>query len=366
MDKLFAVLNSFDIVGQPTHCQRYGCGHINDTYLAVTDTGHKYILQRINHSIFKDIDGLMGNIVGVTRYIIAKLEQQGKPTCQALRVIPTKCGKDYSFIDDNYYRVYNFIEDAISIEIPSNPHLMYLSGKGYGNFQNLLDGYPANSLTEAIPNFHNTQDRMQKFKAAIQADICGRVADVQQEINFYLARENYCGRITDLIKSGDVPLRVTHNDTKLNNVLIDLQKDIAATVIDLDTVMPGSIVYDFGDGIRSGTNTGAEDEKDLSKVGFSIEMFEGFAEGFLEEVGGVLTAAEVDNLAFGGILMTYECGMRFLTDYLDGDKYFRVHREGHNLDRTRTQIKMVTDMEQNIDDMNKIVRDYAIKNKNSR
>lgn len=366
MDNLFTVLNSFDITGEPTLCQRYGCGHINDTYLAVTDTGHKYILQRINHNIFEDVDGLMRNIVGVTRYIMAKLKQQGKPTDQALYVITTKDGKDYNFIEDNYYRVYNFIEDAISIEIPSNPHLMYLSGKGYGNFQNLLDGYPASSLTEAIPNFHNTQDRMQKFKAAIQADTCGRADSVRHEIDFYLAREDYCARITNLIKSGDIPLRVTHNDTKLNNVLIDLANDTAATVIDLDTVMPGSIAYDFGDGIRSGTNTGAEDEKDLSKVGFSIQMFEGFAEGFLEEVGGVLTAAEVDNLAFGGILMTYECGMRFLTDYLDGDKYFRVHREGHNLDRTRTQIKMVTDMEQNIDDMNKIVREYAVKNKNSR
>ncbi|HOB64063.1 MAG TPA: phosphotransferase, partial [Clostridia bacterium] len=241
-----------------------------------------------------------------------------------------------------------------------------LCGKGYGNFQKLLDGYPADSLSESIPRFHDTNDRFKKFVAALKADPMGRVKEVSAEIDFFLSRKGYCKKITSLIASGDMPLRVTHNDTKLNNVLIDLGRDEFAAVIDLDTVMPGSIVYDFGDGIRSGANTGAEDERDLSLVNFNMEMYKAYTRGFMEEVAPVLAPSEIENMAFGALLMTFECGMRFLTDHIEGDKYFRIHREGHNLDRARTQIKMVTEMENKINDMNEIVRYYAVENQNSR
>lgn len=365
MELLKNVLCLFDIRGEIQSCQRYGKGHINDTYLLVTSSG-KYILQRINKNVFRDVPALMRNIVGTTSYIIAKLEAQGAPVDRALRVILTKNGDSFAYADGEYYRMYNFIGDSESIDIPSEPHLMYLSGKGYGNFQKLLDGYPAEQLSESIPHFHDTEDRLNKFCEAISEDVRGRAKEVEKEIDFYLSRGAYASRITSLIASGDIPLRVTHNDTKLNNVLIDLDNDIAAAVIDLDTVMPGSIVYDFGDGIRSGANTGAEDERELAKVGFSVAMYEAFAQGFLEEVANVLTESEIDNLAFGAQLMTYECGMRFLTDYLAGDVYFKISRKEHNLDRARTQIKMVEEMEQNINEMNRIVRKYAAKNKNSR
>jgi hypothetical protein len=362
-EKLAKVLKGFRIEGSPVSCDRYGRGHINDTYLARTDSGAGYILQRINHRIFKDVPALMRNIAGVTAYINAKLTDSGK---EALKLIPTADGQNYLHTDDGeYYRLYNFI-NAVSIDIPSSPRLMYLCGKGYGNFQKLLDGYPADSLSESIPRFHDTNDRFKKFVAALKADPMGRVKEVSAEIDFFLSRKGYCKKITSLIASGDMPLRVTHNDTKLNNVLIDLGRDEFAAVIDLDTVMPGSIVYDFGDGIRSGANTGAEDERDLSLVNFNMEMYKAYTRGFMEEVAPVLAPSEIENMAFGALLMTFECGMRFLTDHIEGDKYFRIHREGHNLDRARTQIKMVTEMENKINDMNEIVRYYAVENQNSR
>jgi hypothetical protein len=362
-EKLAKVLKGFRIEGSPVSCDRYGRGHINDTYLARTDSGAGYILQRINHRIFKDVPALMRNIAGVTAYINAKLTDSGK---EALKLIPTADGQNYLHTDDGeYYRLYNFI-NAVSIDIPSSPRLMYLCGKGYGNFQKLLDGYPADSLSESIPRFHDTNDRFKKFVAALKADPMGRVKEVSAEIDFFLSRKGYCKKITSLIASGDMPLRVTHNDTKLNNVLIDLGRDEFAAVIDLDTVMPGSIVYDFGDGIRSGANTGAEDERDLSLVNFNMEMYKAYTRGFMEEVAPVLAPSEIENMAFGALLMTFECGMRFLTDHIEGDKYFRIHREGHNLDRARTQIKMVTEMENKINYMNEIVRYYAVENQNSR
>jgi len=366
MDSLLGIINSFAVDGSSASCEKYGKGHINDTYLAVTDTGARYILQRINHRIFKNVPALMNNITGVTLFILKKLEAAGRPSDRALRVIPTRNGKNYLLTDGSYYRLYNFIADAVSIEIPSEPHLMFLSGKGYGNFQKLLDGYPAEALSESIPHFHDTEDRLCKFRQALDADIMGRASAVQEETEFFLTRASYASRVLARIRLGEMPLRVTHNDTKLNNVLIDIPKDIAAAVIDLDTVMPGSIVYDFGDCIRSGANTGAEDERDLSKVGFSLEMFSAFAEGFLGEVGAVLTESEIQEMAFGAVLMTYECGMRFLTDYLDGDQYFKTSRDGHNLDRTRTQIKMVRELEARLAELNAIVRNYAAKNKNHR
>lgn len=359
MDKLIKTVMNFDIVGQAVSITRYGCGHINDTYLVVTENGPRYIMQRINHNVFKDVPALMENIVGVTEHIAKRLVAEGGDLGHALRVIKTKDGKDY-YRDEQglYFRVYNFIEGALSIERRATPEEFRLSAVGFGRFQKLLDGYDAEKLHETIKDFHNTKIRFENFLKAIETDSLGRKESCIKEIEFFLERKDYCSKIVDLLEEGKIPLRVTHNDTKLNNVLINLKEMKAVTVIDLDTVMPGSIVYDFGDSIRSGANIGPEDEKDLNKVDFSLELFDAYASGFVKEVRERLTSTESKNLAFGAILMTYECGMRFLADHLNGDTYFKIHRENHNLDRARTQIKMVSEMEKHLDEMKTIVRKY--------
>jgi Ser/Thr protein kinase RdoA (MazF antagonist) len=358
MEKLIGVVLNFQIKGEPVAVSRYGCGHINDTYLVENKGGPRYILQRINHNVFKDVKGLMENIVRVTKHILERIKKDGGDVEHALRVIKTREGKDF-FQDEegNYYRLYNFIEGAVSIERRATPEEFRLSAEGFGRFQKMLDGFDADKLHETIKDFHNTRVRYENFLKAIEENKAGRRESVGDEIRFFMERKEYCGKIVDMLSNGQMPLRVTHNDTKLNNVLINIEEMKASTVIDLDTVMPGSIVYDFGDSIRSGANTGAEDEKDLDKVRFSLELFESYVKGFLKEVGERLTESEKENLAFGAIIMTYECGMRFLTDHLNGDVYFRIHRENHNLDRARTQMKMVTEMEGQFERMKEIVKD---------
>ncbi len=335
--------------------ERYGCGHINDTYRITDERGKYYILQKINNNVFRNVEALMRNITGVTGYI-ARKTVDGR---ECLEVIPTLEGGNYLKIASGYYRMYNFIYGGVSIETRPSINEMRVSGQGFGRFQQLLDGYPAATLFDTIPDFHNTVSRFARFREAIAADTAGRLRYVKKEVEWYLEREKYCGVVLKGIADGSIPLRVTHNDTKLNNVLIDVRHNEAVAVIDLDTVMKGSILYDFGDGIRSGANTGAEDEKDLGKVNFSRELFDAYAEGFISEAGAKLTETEKKLMAFGAVLMTYECGMRFLTDHLEGDTYFKVHREGHNLDRTRTQMKMVEDMEAQLKDMEATIERYA-------
>lgn len=356
MNVLNEIASRFCIKGTAVSAERYGMGHINDTYLVKTDADARYIMQRINHNVFKDVPSLMENIVGVTEYIASAVKgTEAQENC--LRVIRTaESGAGFIECCGNFYRMYNFIEDGISIESKPSLRQFELSGIGFGRFQKLLDGYPAEKLHETITDFHNTLWRYGNFMAAVEKDRVGRAAHVAAEIEFYKSRLGYCGVVLDKIKSGDIPLRVTHNDTKLNNVLIDTEADRVSAVIDLDTVMPGSILYDFGDSIRFGASTAAEDEKDLDKVNFSLTHFEAYAKGFIGEVGERLTEAEIELMPFGAILMTYECGMRFLTDHLDGDNYFRIHREGHNLDRARTQMKLVLDMEGSLPTMKSIVR----------
>ena len=234
----------------------------------------------------------------------------------------------------------------------------YQSAVAFGHFQRLLADYPAETLHETIVNFHNTVDRLDKFKTAVEKDICHRVADVEKEIQFVLDRTELAHVLCDMQDQGKLPLRVTHNDTKLNNIMIDNATGKAICVIDLDTVMPGLSVNDFGDSIRFGASTGAEDEKDLTKVSCDLHLYEVYVKGFIEECGDALTETELDMLPMGAILMTFECGMRFLTDYLEGDHYFKIHREGHNLDRCRTQFKLVKDMEEKLSRMKEIVNKY--------
>ncbi len=337
----------------------YGNGHINDTYVT-----NRLIIQRINTDIFKDTDGLMKNIIGVTEHLRKKIaEADGDPSRETLTVVPTLNGKSYyKAPDGSCYRAYNLVEDTVSHEIVSAP-LLYRAAKAFGKFQNMLDDYPAETLVEVIPDFHNTVKRYENLINAAKINSYGRLSSVQREFDFACSKKNETSVVTDAIAQGLVPLRVTHNDTKLNNVLFDKYTDDGICVIDLDTVMPGSLLYDFGDALRFGGASGAEDEKDLDKIYFQIDKFKSFTKGFLEEVGNKLTKTEAELLPFSVKLLTLECGMRFLTDYLEGDTYFKTHYEGQNLDRCRTQFKLFEDIERKMPDMTEIVQYYLNKYK---
>ena len=338
----------------------FGEGHINDTYLAkiVPD---RHVIQRINHHVFHNPEKLMENIMMVTEHLRAKIiARDGNPERETLKMIKTLDGKDYYKSEDgNYFRVYMFVDDVDVYQTVEQPELFYKAARAFGRFQKDLADFPADRLFETIPNFHNTKVRFEALQQAIKKDKVGRKNRVRDEIEFALARKKCASVVTGAIEKGEIPLRVTHNDTKLNNVLFDSKTGEGICVIDLDTVMPGSLLYDFGDAIRFGASTAAEDEKDLSKVECSLELFEAFTKGFLEELGGTLTEKEVKLLAFSAKLITYECGMRFLTDYLNGDEYFKIHRPEHNLDRCRTQFKLVADMEGKMGKMEDIVRKYV-------
>lgn len=354
------IMSAFAVKGECVSCAKYGEGHINETYKVImNDNGIEkpYILQKINNKIFTNVDQLMSNIQGVTDFARSKIiEHSGDPDRESLTLILTKDSKPYYFDGEGYYRVFIFIDKTVAIQKPESVEIFASSAYAFGKFANLLAEYPADKLYETIPNFHNTVDRYEKFLSAVKADVCGRASSVQEQIKFVMDRKDYCSRITSLLDSKKMPIRVTHNDTKLNNVLFDESSLSAIAVIDLDTIMSGSVCYDFGDAIRFGCNTGAEDEPDLTKVNFDIELFEAYVKSYLLALGDGITQIEKDTLAFSAILLTFECGMRFLTDYLSGDTYFKIHRENHNLDRTGTQFKLVSDMEKVLDKMEEIVR----------
>ncbi len=362
--ELLQVAEKFEIEGTTETIEPHGNGHINDTFLLTcrlsSDVVCRYILQRMNHEVFKDPKALMENIVGVTTFLQKKIiEHGGDPKREALNVISVrKGGAYYQAEDGTFWRMYRFVEDAISYDIVERPEDFYESAVAFGHFQKLLADYPAESLHESIPNFHNTVDRLQRFKKAVAEDCMQRAKEVKEEIQFVLDREEDCHILCDMLASGEIPLRVTHNDTKLNNIMLDHKTGKGICVIDLDTVMPGSALYDYGDSIRFGANTGAEDERDLSKISCDLELFALYTKGFIKGCGGALTEKEIQMLPMGAKLMTLECGMRFLTDYLEGDHYFKIHREGHNLDRCRTQFCMVKDMEQKWGQMQAIAEQY--------
>lgn len=358
------LIGNFCFEGEFIEAVPYGFGHINDTYAASfkkTDgSSHRYILQRINNNIFKNPEQLMNNIKLVTGHIKRKLSSQGADYGrQTLSIIDTKWGQSYYKTADNkYWRAYVFIEGARTYQIVENENHLYNAGNAFGKFQKLLSDFEANSLYEVIPDFHNTRKRYFAFMDAVNADICNRASEVQAEIDFINKRAQETGKITELLENNKLPVRVTHNDTKFNNVMIDDITGEGICVVDLDTVMPGSSLYDFGDAIRSGTNPADEDEKDLSRVSMELRLFEKYTKGYLDATRNVLTPLEIDLLPLGAKLMTLECGIRFLTDYLNGDVYFKIHREGHNLDRCRTQFKMVEDIETKWDEMKSIVDKY--------
>lgn len=362
MNQVMDIARLFDFGGVVRDVKPFGCGHINDTYCVICDRDGqppvRYILQRINHKVFKNIDALMDNVFNVTEFLKeAVIAEGGDPQRECLLITPTKTGKmDYIDAEGDCWRAFNFIENAISFETVGKAEHFYYSGVAFGKFQRLLAAYPSETLHYTIPDFHNTPLRYDTFEAVVAADPMGRVAEVQAEIEFVRARREQMSALVDGLASGDLPLRVTHNDTKLNNVMLDDVVGKPVCVIDLDTVMPGSALYDFGDSIRFGANTAAEDEVDLSKVSCNLNLFEQYTRGYLEECGSMLTDNEIGLLAFSARLMTLECGMRFLTDHIDGDNYFKIRRPGHNLDRCRTQLKLVADMESKAGEMEAIVR----------
>ncbi len=334
------VLKHFEI-GPVT--ESYGNGHINDTYLV---TMPRYILQRINTSIFQNPDELMENIENVTSFLREKLKKDGGDFQRGtLTVVPTVDGKRYYKLDDkNVFRVYRFVEGTKTIENSKTPEDLYEAGVGFGHFQKLLADFPVEKLHETIRDFHHTPKRIEALRQAIREDKAGRAGSVQKEIDFALENASWAGSVVKGMEEGRIPVRVTHNDTKINNILFDQHTGKAVCVIDLDTVMPGSMLYDFGDALRIGGSTAAEDEVDLNKVWFDERAFEAFAKGYLSEMREALTEDELALLPLSAKLMTYECGIRFLTDYLNGDTYFKIHREHHNLDRARNQFKLVADI----------------------
>jgi Ser/Thr protein kinase RdoA (MazF antagonist) len=324
-------------------------GHINHTYVvgAKLSSGleKRYLLQRINTFVFQKPAELMENIVRVTEFIRQKLPE-GQ---QTLTVYPAKTGAWYhEDAEGGCWRCYNFVENTYSLQAAGKAEDAYRAAKAFGAFQRLIDGFPIDQLHETIPDFHNTQKRYHALEAAIAADAAGRRHAVEAEIAFARARKADTSCLVDLAAAGKLPLRVTHNDTKLNNVLFDRATNEPVCVVDLDTIMPGLSLYDFGDSLRFLGNTAAEDERDLTKVQFDLPLYEAYKKGYLEEAGAALTEEEIRWLPFSIKLMTYECGMRFLTDYLNGDAYFRIHKPDDNLARCRTQFKLVEKIEEHL------------------
>ena len=360
---LAEVLGAYDFPATLLGAVRYGQGHINDTFCVLCQPQEgdciRFVLQGLSSAAFPHPEELMENFIGITSYLRDKVTAAGgDPARETLSLVKTRDGKDF-YTDSNgkVWRLTPFIENTDCFQ-SATPELFEASARAFGRFQYLLQGYPAETLHETIPHFHDTEDRFRKFQAALDADKLGRAKDIPDEIQFVLDRKADCSVALEALRSGKLPLRVTHNDTKLNNILIHRTTHEGICVIDLDTTMPGLSINDFGDSIRFGANHSREDEKDLSKVNFDIELYEVYTRGFLEAATN-LTEAEIQALPMGAYTMTLECASRFLKDYLDGDVYFKVDYPEHNLVRARTQFKLVQDMEQKMPQMDAIVARVA-------
>ena len=359
-EKILKIIERFMLPAGDVEAAPYGNGHINDTLRVIVHTAEgdkRYILQRVNSYVFPKPVEVIENIEKVTAYLREIIVAEGgDPIRETLTLVETKDGKHHVLAEDGeLWRMYLFIEGTKSVDLPDTTELFALSGRAFGKFQQQLGGFDASQLHETIVDFHNTPARYAQLQDAIARNAAGRLDEVSEEIAFCQKYEREVHTLLDAMKAGEIPLRVTHNDTKLNNVLLDAVSGEGVCVIDLDTVMPGLAAYDFGDSIRSGASTAAEDEQDLGKVDISLDMFRAFAEGFLAEAGAALNSREKELLPMGAKLMTLECGMRFLADHLNGDKYFKVHRENHNLDRARTQFTLVRRMEEKWDEMMAII-----------
>lgn len=358
-NEIVKVCRHFGIEGEAVSQSIFTDGHINTTLLLTfekEDKFSKYLVQGINTHVFKNPEELMENIVNVTTYLRDKIaENGGDPDRETLTFLKAEDGKYYHYEGNKCWRIYNFIDNSHTCNKIENKKLFENAGRSFGNFQKHLTDYPMHTLHETIKDFHNTPKRFDNLQEAVNNNLAGRADSIKADIDFAMARRNQAGKLLKLYKDGLIPLRVTHNDTKLNNILFDDETNEGICVIDLDTIMPGFSLYDFGDAIRYGGNTTREDDDNLDNVGISLELFESYTEGFLSASAKALTRAEVENLAFSAMLMTLECGIRFLTDYLDGDVYFKIDYPEHNLVRARNQFKLVYEIEKHIDEMNDIV-----------
>lgn len=345
-----SVLSLFALSDMPLSSEPYGNGHINGTFLVRCADGAQYILQQINTTVFREPEALMRNIELVTEHLRSKnSDPRG-----VLHLVPTRSGESFAVENGVYWRVYRWIAGSVCYQF-ATPALFRESAVAFGRFQNQLADFPAEQLVETIPHFHDTPARFLAFHDTIAANASGRLNGVLHEVEFVLARESFAGTLVSLQQSGELPIRVTHNDTKINNVLFDAKTNKALCVIDLDTVMPGLSVNDFGDAIRFGASTAAEDERDLSRVQFDLDLYETYVQGYLSTCGESLTKTEIEMLPVGAKMMTLECGMRFLADHIAGDVYFHITRENQNLDRARTQLRLVHEMERKWDAMRQII-----------
>lgn len=365
-DMLKSVIASFAFPGALEACLEIKTGHINRTYRLTFRDGERardFLLQRINTFAFKKPEEVMENVTLVTEHLRRAIEARGMdPENRVLRVIPTKEGRPLLYDDqDGAWRAYNFITHAHSVDSVESPEQFEIVGRAFGDFQNMLSDFPIERLHDTIPHFHDTPQRIENFEASVEKDAAGRAKDAEAEIAFVRARREAMGQIVRMIDGGALPLRVTHNDTKCNNVMVDDATGEALCVVDLDTVMAGSALYDFGDAIRFGASTAAEDERDPSKVWLDVALFRAFTEGFVSRTAASLTPAELDNLPLGALVMTFEVGLRFLTDYLDGDVYFRTEYREHNLVRARSQFKLLADMEAHRAELDAIARELTEK-----
>lgn len=358
-------LKSMKFDGDVINVKSFGSGIINDTFLVTCKNNkgneNKYILQKINSSIFKNAEKLMENYCGVCDYLKKIVSENGGDVeRETITVVPTNSGKSYLKDSlDNYWRAIKFISDTVTYDVAESAEDFYKVGKAFGEFQNKLAGYNAENLYESIPNFHNTKERFKTFLLAIENNKARRLESVRSEVDFILEREKDTSILLDLYENGELPLRVTHNDTKISNILMDANTKNGICIIDLDTIMPGLSLYDFGDAIRSGATHALEDEKDLDKVYVDLEFFEAFTKGFLEGTNSSLTEKEIEMLPMGAKVITLEQAIRFLTDYLDGDVYYKTSYSNQNLDRTRTQLKLVKDIEEKWNELNNIVNKYV-------
>jgi len=368
-EQLQEISSKFQIYGDILHAETCKIGHINETYTATYDQGGmrvRYIHQKINRNVFKNPAAVMNNVVRVTNHLRKKLEQGSVPdiTRRCLTVVPTRMGENF-YVDRNgeFWRTFVFVESAHTFEAVQTPDQAYQAGSAFGEFQSLLVDLSGNRLIETIPNFHNSRKRFLALQQAIEQDHSNRAANARAEIAFALKREKIVDVILDAMAKGKIPERITHNDTKFNNVMLDDQTGAAMCVVDLDTVMPGCVLYDFGDMIRTTTSPTLEDEQDLTQVQMQLPTFKRLAQGYFDRAGQFLTKAEKSLLAFAGKLITFETGVRFLTDHLNGDTYFRVHRPNHNLDRCRTQFKLVESIEAQEKAMQKFVDGLSLETK---
>lgn len=361
MNKLQNIAEHFSIQGKIISVVHINKGYINRTYKIETLSSdnhiHKYILQRINTNVFPDVDALMSNFQIASTHLSGKLVMPGHHECGAVQTLRnTKEGKLYFEDSTGVWRMMTYIDNVYSLDIPENTEVFYYTGVSFGNFIKAMSSIDANKIKEVIPNFHNTMSRYIDLETAISSDPQKRVEDVVEEIAFIRARTEMFGKISEALEGGQIPTRICHNDCNLNNILFDNKTNLPVAIIDLDTIMPSSPLYDFGDSMRIGTNTAKDDEKDLSKVSCNLQLYEAYARGYLEACGDILTRAELELLPYAALIITAEDGIRFLMDHINGDTYYHINYPGQNLDRAHTQLKLLEDMEMKLPEIRKILQ----------